>query len=585
MSLNICFKHQRLHVVLVSWFAFVLLMLSGCGSSDGGVNSANRPVVSTNTGLVMGVTRNGVDEYRGIPYGQAARWELATAQPAWSGVLDASNFGPACAQQARFDLTEESTSEDCLFLNVSAPISTKSGAGLPVVVWMPGGAFVGGGGQLYRLDQLARDGKMVVVSINYRLGIFGFMAHPAISAGWNGNLGLEDQRLAMRWVKDNIAQFGGDPNNVTMAGESAGAGSACMHLMSGSQVAGLFDKAIVQSAGCLHPMPTLATSLHPSAGDSSSKWYKLARLTGCAANPTGSLAELNCMKNIKGVDGVKSLLTYQGEIAGSDVMGFGPSIASGTVPLPDYSDASITQYLNRVPILFGGTQNELRLYVAYDNLFDHKDVSAINAASLKMDWLSKYYPGSSGVTGLQDQIMNHYFPTLASGGIVDGGAVGSMLSDYSPAAGINNCDYVRTASVFGAQTPLYQWEFADPDAPVLGVGIAKGLNPDMSLGAVHSSELNYLFPKLSNTAAIDAPDLSPDAQRLADILTQVWASFAKTGIPTHASLPQWIPSGAWGYAPVSQVMRFQSADQIQFYDAYSSHQCAFWRSQYPGSLQ
>ena len=551
----------------------LVLTLAACG--DGG--SSNRPIVKTDNGSIMGVFRNGVDEYRGIRYGQAARWEKAMPQPAWNGVIDAADFGPACAQEARFKLTEESLSEDCLFLNVTTPANASAGSGLPVLVWMPGGAFVGGGGQLYRLDKLAREGKIIVVSVNYRLGVFGFMAHPAIADDSNGNLGLEDQRLALQWVKKNIARFGGDPNNVTLAGESAGGGSACMHLLSGEKTAGLFDKALVQSASCLFPLPTLASALHPADGDQNAAWYKLTKQAGCASDPVGSASELDCLKRKVGADEVKKLLAYQGTIAGEAVMGFSPSIASGTVPLPDYSSASIAKYFNRVPILFGGTQNELRLYVAYWNLFPPKlPVQNISQEDLNNHWLAAFYPDANA--DIRKKIIKQYFPQMAQGGVTDGGAVGSMVSDFTPRAGINNCGYLYSAAAFAGMTTLYEWEFADPDAPVLGVGIAKGLDPGMALGAVHSSELNYVFPNLSNTAAIDAPDLKPNSQKLADTLVQAWAAFARTGNPSTGAMPNWRPYGR--FESGKQVMRFESPERIELYDAYSAHRCSFWSDIY-----
>lgn len=566
-------------LAIACWISASSLLLGACGQQD---TDGQRPIVKTDNGQIMGVQRNGADEYRGIPYGQSGRWELAKPAPAWNGVFDAANFGAPCAQERRFELTEESLEENCLYLNVSTPSGSKVGDALPVIIWMPGGAFVGGGGNLYRLDQLARNGQVIVVSINYRLGIFGFMSHPAIKESWNGNLGLEDQRLAMRWVKENIAKFGGDPNNVTMAGESAGGGSACMHLLSGEKSAGLFNKAIVQSASCLHPLPTLANAMHPSTGDQGASWYQLTKQMGCAPDPVGSEEELNCLKRKTGKDQIKALLKAQGSIAGTSVMGFSPVIASGTVPLPDYQAASVKKYLNRVPILMGGTKDEVRLYVAYDNLFGEKwNVKEITKDDLENKWLAKYYHGAS--TESRRKIIEQYFPTVATGASTNGAKVGSMISDFNPVAGLNNCGYLRTAGVFSEQTTLYAWEFADPKAPVLGVGIAKGKDPGMKLGAVHSSELNYLFPNLSNTSAIDGPDLKPESQKLADILVKVWSGFARSGNPATASVPAWQSYSSYG--PGQQVMRFESPDQITFYDAYTAHQCAFWNDLYRTKAQ
>lgn len=218
-------------------------------------------VVATASGKVEGFIRNGVLEFRGIPYAAPvsgdARWSLPQPVAPWSGVFPAMHFSQACPQAARYGLTERSEEEECLTLNISRPLS-KSAQPRPVLLWIHGGAFVGGAASLYRLDRLARDADAVVVSINYRLGIFGFMAPPAGASGEKHVLGLEDQRLAMRWVKDNIAAFGGDPNNITLAGESAGAGSVCMHILTPDQTRSLFNRAIIQSGACSTPLRNLA---------------------------------------------------------------------------------------------------------------------------------------------------------------------------------------------------------------------------------------------------------------------------------------------------------------------------------------
>jgi para-nitrobenzyl esterase len=344
----------------------LLLVCGGCASSSSVpiIGSDSGLTIRTDKGAVQGVVRNSVQEFRGIPFAAAPigdlRWGMPQPALPWEGVKDASRFGNACAQQARYSLTQQSLDEDCLTLNVSRPLDMKPGEKLPVLFWIPGGAFVGGATSLYRLDKLANEGRLVVVSANYRLGVFGFMAHPAFDAATNGDLGLEDQRFAMAWVQRNIAAFGGDPDNVTIAGESAGAGSVCMHLISPERVSGLFHKAIVQSAGCLQPMPTVEESLTSS----NALWKKVAAKFGCDTGATaGSAASLACMRGKK----VEDLLTAQGE-ASSGVMSFGPSIGNSSVPRSG-SDAAATGNLVKVPLLMGGTRDELRLYAAYAVLF------------------------------------------------------------------------------------------------------------------------------------------------------------------------------------------------------------------------
>jgi para-nitrobenzyl esterase len=216
------------------------------------------PVVRAPAGTVRGLTDGSVNVFKGLPYAQPpigdARWKPPVEMPAWSGVRDATKFGPACMQpKARngsiyaWDLG--AISEDCLFLNVWA----KQGASkAPVMVWIHGGALTTGSGSepMYDGAKLAERG-VVVVSINYRLGVLGYLAHPQLSGESNGNIsgnyGLLDQIEALRWVKRNITAFGGDPSNVTIAGESAG-GLSVMYLMTSPPARGLFHKAIAQSA-------------------------------------------------------------------------------------------------------------------------------------------------------------------------------------------------------------------------------------------------------------------------------------------------------------------------------------------------
>ncbi len=547
-----------------------LLASLACASApvrDGSVG----PVVVTDLGAVRGVEREGALEFRGIPYAAPPVGELRFAPPRpaspWAGVRDASAFGASCPQTHRYGLTERSTTEDCLFLNVSAPADRRPGERLPVLVWIHGGAFVGGSSSLYRLDRLAARGRLVVVSMNYRVGLLGFMAVKGLDEDANGDLGLEDQRLALRWVQRNVAAFGGDPGNVTVAGESAGAGSVCMHLVSPGRVAGLFHKAVVQSAGCLQPMPTVAASIDDSDPSSPPAWKKVAERVGC-----GSAADVvACLRAAP----VASLLDAQDALS-SGVMSFGPSVGNGTVPA-QARDAIRDGKVVRVPLLMGGTRDELRLYVAYAKLFS-PFVADYSKAKLRSFWLPAYYgadapdPSTPGRTR-HDAIVAEY----VRGGAMDGPSLGSMLSDRQTAVGITNCLYLRTSdALLGLVPALYQFEFADPAAPVLGVGIAKGMDPGFPLGAVHSSELNYLFPRLSNTSAIDGPELEPASQALADRMVDAWAAFAGTGAPRAAGLPPW-PRYAGGGRDVMLLLPAASAP----YDAGERHRCAFWQRVLP----
>jgi para-nitrobenzyl esterase len=564
------------------------IILFSCGSS----NNTSNPVVTTNLGAIQGVQRYGtVNEYRGIPYAQPLtaqdRWTIAKPVTAWTGTLNATSFGASCPQQRRFDLTEESLIEDCLTLNVTTPINIPSSEKLPVLVWLPGGGFVGGSSNLYRLDKLAHEGRIIVVSMNYRIGALGFMAHPSISAGWNGNIGLEDQRLAMQWVKDNIEAFGGDKTKITIAGESAGAASTCLHLLSKSKTEGLFHQAIPLSYNCLYEWSTLQNSLVQSniTIDSSPRipiYQRMANELGCT-DPSGSLQQLNCMRNKP----IAEILAAQGRVSEIvPLFPFGPVINSGsdgTIPLVNYSAYEISRNINRIPILYGGARDELRLYIAYDTIADPSENTADLSAGFRNAQFFRYYsldpsPQPCPTCGINEEywstkrtiIFQEYF----GGGPISADGLGSMFSDYNPVVGLSNCTYLRTANAFSSIMPLYQWEFADPDALVLGVGITAGQDPRMALGPVHSAALNYFFPNLSNTSAIDAPNLPSNSQLLANEMVQVWANFVKTGNPQTTRLSDW---PKFSLAANSQnVMRF-IPDNISLINAEEEHKCSFWR--------
>src|SRR5690606_22015473 len=187
----------------------------------------------------------------GVPYAAPPLGPLRFAPPAapepWTEVRDASQVGSICLQPTG------AGAEDCLTLNVYRPAQRDPSAALPVMVWIHGGSFVIGAGSGYDPRRLVEENGIVVVTLNYRLGVLGFMAHPALTAespeGLSGDYGLMDQQAALRWVRDNIAAFGGDPAQVTIQGQSAGGASVCAQLAS-PPAAGLFARAVIQSASC-----------------------------------------------------------------------------------------------------------------------------------------------------------------------------------------------------------------------------------------------------------------------------------------------------------------------------------------------
>lgn len=235
------------------------------------------PTVTTESGDVQGITENGLDVFKGIPYAAPPvgdlRWREPQPVEPWTGVLETIDFVHDCMQQLTdFEPIQTTLSEDCLYLNVWRPTYADPGDNLPVMVWIHGGGFVGGGTSIpfYDGSAFARQG-IVVVSMNYRLGRFGFFAHPALITaceGMVGNFGYMDQIAALRWVQANIPNFGGDPQKVTIIGESAG-GASVLALLTSPLTDGLFQQAMVMSGGGRQPIITRAmtggTAQAPSA--------------------------------------------------------------------------------------------------------------------------------------------------------------------------------------------------------------------------------------------------------------------------------------------------------------------------------
>jgi para-nitrobenzyl esterase len=236
--------------------------------TPGGHSSADcgaGPVVTVSGGGVRGLAVPGGYVFRGLPYAAPPagdlRWRSPRPPAGWRGVRDATRFAPSCPQPPNPALTGP-TSEDCLYLNVYTPtVRSSDEGGLPVLVWIHGGRFTLGAGRDYDGTKLAAGG-LVVVTINFRLGALGFLAHPALASqpgGPSGNYGLMDQQAALRWVQSNIGQFGGDPRNVTIAGQSSGGTSVLAHLVCrGSR--GLFHRAIVQSGSFALTQQSLAAA-------------------------------------------------------------------------------------------------------------------------------------------------------------------------------------------------------------------------------------------------------------------------------------------------------------------------------------
>ena len=291
----------------------------------GAEESRDDAVVRTGDGPVRGIVAADHRTFQGIPYAAppegALRWAAPRPPARWTDTRDATRPGSACPQTAGFLGDPASFDEDCLFLNVTTPRRTGNRL-KPVMVFIHGGGFYSGSSDLYGARALATQGDVVVVTPNYRLGVFGFLDHPALGAT-AANFGLQDQQAALRWVRRNAAAFGGDPANVTLVGESAGSVSTCSHLVSPSS-AGLFRRAIMQSGTCGE------TDEWPY--QDGGNWYPRSRAVaereGVAAATTLKCADPATVEACLRGKSTAELL----EVSGGG-QGFGPVYGGGLLPI------------------------------------------------------------------------------------------------------------------------------------------------------------------------------------------------------------------------------------------------------------
>jgi para-nitrobenzyl esterase len=433
--------------------------------------------------------------YRGIPFAAPPigdlRWKPPQSPAHWQGVRQAMESSHACEQvpypaaQALYQAKLPPLSEDCLYLNIWTAAKTAHDHS-PVMVWIHGGGFTRGSGigVAYDGEILARKGA-VVVTINYRLGIFGFFAHPGLTAESehhvSGNYGLLDQIAALRWVKTNIAAFGGDPTRVTIFGESAGSW-AVNALMASPLAKGLFQRAIGESGGLFSPMQTLADA--EKAGE------KLALLL--KANQ-GSAQDV--VKNLRAIPAADLLKAADNEVARAIVDGFF---------LPQsVSEAFAQGRQNDVPLLVGNNADEGTALVP----------QGVNIKA------SMYTAGAPARYGkLADQFLKLY-PASS-----DEQTVQSFYSAYRDQVfGWEMRTWARLQSKTGRQ-PAYLYYFTRvPPGPF-----------SQRLGAFHAAEIAYVFGNFPWPFPWDETD-----HQLADAITSYWVNFATTGNPNGEALPQW----------------------------------------------
>jgi para-nitrobenzyl esterase len=541
---------RSLRVVLIVVMATVLVVALGrlVGASPRsaipGILEAPSPVVPTpapqsDTSLVQtatGTVRGQVEWdhrlFAGVPYAAPLvgplRFRPPAPPPAWDGIRDATKSGPRCIQDPSADPEfGKQSDEDCLSLDVWTP--AMKGAPRPVIVWIHGGSFTGGSGKIYDGRWLVSRGDVIVVTINYRLGTLGFLAHPALGPpGDVGNYGLQDQQAALRWVRDNIADFGGDPGKVTVAGESAGGMSVCDHLVAPDSK-GLFRAAIIQSAPC-GAQADLPTAERHSVD--------YAARVGCGDPKTAA----DCLRSLP-LDKLREPVTFYN--IGEDAL---PGPVTGSVALPvDPVTAIARNEAARVPVLIGTNRDEFTLFVALQYLRFGEVYTTERYPQLLRDTF-----------GANAAAVGERYPLSNYGGNVPS-AYAAAVTD-----GVFSCVNERMSDDLARVGPVYAYEFNDRDAPAP--------EPMRTLpfpvGASHSLELRFIFE------VGGAGPLDPLQQKLSDQMLDYWSRFINNGSPDAVGQPEWPALGA--DVAAQPWMSLQSDGSRVVTDFNDSHQCAFW---------
>ncbi len=473
------------------------LLLAGLGLSAPvapAAEPATGRVVETRDGAVRGTQAYGYRLFQGIPYAAAPVGERRFRAPqpveSWTGVRDATQPGGQCAQLNR-GRNPETFGEDCLYLNVTTPAGgTARRSDLPVMVWIHGGSFVFGTGANYDASQLALQGDAVVVTVNYRLGPLGFLAHPALSAEQSsegsGNLALQDQQAALRWVRENVAAFGGSERNVTVFGESAGAAAVCAHVAS-PRSAGLFARAIAQSYSCADDFATQARA--ESAG------VAFAERVGCADPGTAAAC-------LRGKSAEELLRAWTG---GAFVVG------GALLPLQP-ARALETGNRAQVPFMHGNTRDENTLFAPL--------TFGTSISAARYEEIIRTLYGANA-----EQVLARYPVTDSPSPI----AALSRVQTDAPGA-LSTCTHVRAyelASARRGSPRVFAYQFRDRTAPPY-VDF-----PGLEEGAQHATELSYLFPRLLGAG------LTREQERLSFAMVEYWTNFARRGTPNAGGLPRW----------------------------------------------
>ena len=539
------------------------LLAAGALSTPVMAEEDDGPVVGTAEGPVRGFVQDGVYEFLGIPYAAPPvgplRWMPPQAVKHWHEPLNATKFANTCAQVTELGVFAgpPNINEDCLYLNVFTTQLGGGGKGNAVLVWIHGGGNVDGESNDYDGTKLATGGPLgtptVVVTINYRLGLFGFLAHPALDSEGHlfDNYGIMDQQAVLHWVQRNIAPFGGDPSRVALGGQSAGAQDTGVNQISPLS-AKLFNRAIYESS----PLSGIAIrSIGLTRG------MNFAAAAGCPGQDATTAACLRALST-------PEILQLQGTPNVTGPFVTGPMLDGTIMPMTPVT-AWRTGQFNRMPIMGGNVQDEATFGISITEYFANPQ-APITAAQYATNVTAsysgtEYSGGPTYPAGTVAQVLAQYpsnFMGLTPQEVFD-------LVGTHPGA----CRNVQVDRLWAKWVPVYEYEFNDQNAPYY-FPLLPGFKPL----AAHTIDIQFLFPNWhGGVLGVNHPaTLSAQETALSDELVAAWTNFASTGNPNGTGNSPWPQYTEAANAPAVLSENVPGLSTFTLAQWSANHNCGFW---------
>ncbi len=484
-----------------------------CGKSEAGelLTSAEATVVQTSAGKVAGYVDNGIYTYKGIPYAKAERFMPPVAADSWEGIRSSRAYGPTCPQSKRmgwysdeqafsFNWDDGFPDEDCLRVNIWTP-GINDGKKRPVMVWLHGGGYSTGSGQelpSYDGRNLAEKGDVVVVTLNHRLNVLGFLDLSAYGEKYahSGNAGLLDMVTALDWVQKNIANFGGDASNVTIFGQSGGGGKVST-LLATPSAKGKFHKAVIQSGAMLRTME--------------SKWSRrigaaVVEELGIKPGKIDEIQKVPYERLLAAGEKAIAKVRVEADKEGfaSFIFGWAPTVEGCILPRQPFDPAAPEQS-KEIPVMVGTTLHEFTMSTYVPQFRNITREAAIEYLK------TKYGERTSEFVDIFDRT----YPNAKAKDLIDTDFI------FRPSA-------VELAGIKSRQggAPVYAYIFCW-ESPVL----------DGILRSTHCMEIPFVFDNADVHASMTGG--GPEAIKLADVMSQAWINFARTGNPNTPDLPEW----------------------------------------------